>query len=387
MRATGTQLGTRSAIHAFAGRRAALALPCALIALGWAVVLAAALTHRAYLLEHHYWLARTGIPAWAPLAVFLASWQGMLLAMMLPASMPALAAVFAAAGQRRPAAAQLVFLLGYAVPWTAFGLVAYLGDAGLLALSARWGWLAAHIWVIGLATLLIGALYQLTPAKRHTLLACRTPHVAAREVGSVWREGRRHGAACIGAGWALMLIMFGFGMTNLTAMLALTVVMVAEQATARLDHTRALIGAALVALALIWSLHAATSVGAAPAVTGGAFARTQTLAGGATVTLRVTPAQLGVNSFAVTVRDGAGNPVHAAGATLTLDMLDMDMGAQQITLAPSPGSQGSGGGSYTGTGALVMPGAWQATVRLRITPGDQTLQAVFRFTVTDARGG
>jgi len=377
---TETLLGTRSAIHAFADRRAALALPCALIALGWAVVLAAALTHRAYLLEHHYWLARPGIPVWAPLAVFVTTWQVMLLAMMLPASMPAFAAIFAA-GPRRPAAAQLVFLLGYAVPWAALGLVAYLGDAGLLALSTRWGWLAAHIWVIGLAALLIAALYQLTPAKRHTLPACRTLHVAAREMGDVWREGRRHGAACVGAGWALMLIMFGFGMTNLTAMLALTAVMVAEQATARPDQARALIGAALIALALLWSVHAATSASAAPTATGGAFARTQTLAGGATVMLRVTPAHLGVNTFAVTVRDSAGNPVHAASATLTLDMLDMDMGAQQITLAPSPGSQGSGG-SYTGAGALVMPGAWQATVRLEITPGGQTVQAVFRLTAS-----
>jgi hypothetical protein len=100
----------------------------------------------------------------------------------------------------------------------------------------------------------------------------------------------------------------------------------------------------------------------------------------------VTPARLGVNTFVVTVRDGAGNLVHAASTTLTLDMLDMDMGAQQITLAPLPGSQGSGGG-YTGTGALVMPGAWQATVRLETTPGAPAIQAVFRFTVTDARGG
>lgn len=381
MRTTETLLGTRSAIHALADWRAALALPGALIALGWAIVLAAALTHRAYLLEHHYWLARPGIPAWTPPAVFLASWQVMLLAMMLPASVPAFTAICAVSGWRRPAAAQLVFLLGYAVPWTAFGLVAYLGDASLLALSARWGWLAAHIWVIGLTALLAAALYQLTPAKKHTLLACRTSHVAAREMADVWREGRRHGTACVGAGWALMLIMFGFGMTNLTAMLALTVVMVVEQATARPDRVRALIGAALVALALLWSVHVATSAGAAPTAAGETFQQTQVLAGGATVMLRVTPARLGVNTFAVTVHDSAGNPVHAASATLTLDMLDMDMGAQQITLAPSPGSQGSGG-SYTGAGALVMPGAWQATVRLEITPGGQTVQAVFRLTAS-----
>jgi predicted metal-binding membrane protein/nitrogen fixation protein FixH len=373
---TETLLGTRSAIHAFADRRAALALPCALIALGWAVALAAALSQRAYLLEHHYWLARPGIPTWAPPAVFLASWQVMLLAMMLPASLPAFTAIFAAAGRWRPAAAQLVFLLGYAVPWTAFGLAAYVGDAGLLALSVHWGWLATHTWVIGLAALLIAALYQLTPAKRHALLACRTSHIATRELADVWWEGRRHGAACVGAGWALMLIMFGFGMTSLTAMLALTTVMVVEQVTAWPDKIRALIGAALVALALLWSAHAASAASVAPMATGGAFARTQTLAGGATVTLRVTPAQLGANTFAVVVRDGAGKPVHTASATLTLDMLDMDMGAQQITLAPSPD------GSYTGVGALVMPGAWQATVRLETTASAPAVQAAFRFTTS-----
>jgi hypothetical protein len=106
-----------------------------------------------------------------------------------------------------------------------------------------------------------------------------------------------------------------------------------------------------------------------------------------TITLRVTSARLGVNTFVVMVRDGAGNPVHAANTTLTLDMLDMDMGTQQITLVPLPRLSGSDGSSYTGTGALVMPGAWQAMVRLESTPGAPAIQAVFRFTVTDARGG
>lgn len=229
MRTTGTPLRPRSAIHAFADRRAPLALPCALVALGWAVALAAALTHRAYLLEHHYWLARPEIPAWAPLAIFLTSWQVMLLAMMLPASLPTLAAVCDAEGGWRPAAAQLVFLLGYAVPWTAFGLAAYLGDAGLFALSALGLARDTHLGdragdAAGRRALSADPCQAACPADLWP--------VAIRKLADGWRAGRRHGVACIGAGWALMLIMFDFGMTNLTAMLALTAVMVAEQVTA-----------------------------------------------------------------------------------------------------------------------------------------------------------
>lgn len=142
---------------------------------------------------------------------------------------------------------------------------------------------------------------------------------------------------------------------------------------------RTLIGVALVVLALLWSVHAATSAGAAPTVAGGAFQRTQTLAGGMSVTLRVTPARIGANTFAVTVHDSAGDPVRAATMTLTLDMLDMDMGTQRITLAPSPGALAD---SYTGVGTLVMPGAWQATVRLETIPGAPAVQTVFRFTAS-----
>ena len=96
----GTRPGTRQAQDP--GYRPIL-WPWVLVVSAWSILIVAAATGRAYLLEHHTWLARTGIPIWVPLLVFFGSWGVMVAAMMLPASVPALAEV-ARASRGRPSA-------------------------------------------------------------------------------------------------------------------------------------------------------------------------------------------------------------------------------------------------------------------------------------------
>lgn len=124
----------------------------------------------------------------------------------------------------------------------------------------------------------------------------------------------------------------------------------------------------------------AGTLGAAPA--GGAAAPSSGIylntvaAGSYALTLKVTPAAFGTNTFLVTVKDATGAPVPGAAVTITTKMLDMDMGEQTAQLQPL----GSGDpGVYSGQSDLTMAGHWQVTAKL-LPPGGQNFQpAIFTF--------
>ena len=83
-------------------------------------------------------------------------------------------------------------------------------------------WDRAGRWVAG-ATLLVAAVYELTPLKDVCLGKCRSP--LGFLLGS-WRDGpvgslqmgARHGAWCIGCCWALMLSLFALGVMSIAWM-------------------------------------------------------------------------------------------------------------------------------------------------------------------------
>ena len=162
-------------------------------------------------------------------AFFAAGWVLMIVAMMLPSSVP-LVMTFAALVRRRRRPGMLVALLlvGYLLVWGAFGLGAWVLDRGIHAVVAAVPWLAAHPQVILGATLLGAGLWQFSPLRDRCLDECRSPlgFVMNRWRGvSPGREalamGIAHGAFCIGCCWSLMLVMFGVGLSNVAAMLAL----------------------------------------------------------------------------------------------------------------------------------------------------------------------
>ena len=83
-------------------------------------------------------------------------------------------------------------------------------------------WDRAGRWVAA-ATLLVAAVYELTPLKDVCLGKCRSP--LGFLLGS-WRTGRsgalqmgaRHGAWCIGCCWALMASLFALGVMSIVWM-------------------------------------------------------------------------------------------------------------------------------------------------------------------------
>jgi predicted metal-binding membrane protein len=189
------------------------------------------------------------------LAWYLGIWVTMTAAMMLPSAAPMVLTYARVARDART----WVFVLGYLVAWTAFGLVAY----GLYRLAARSspGWVAWDSqgpYVAGAALALAG-LYQLSPLKEACLRHCRGPF---RYVVHGWREGRtgalrmgtEHGLFCVGCCWGLMLALFALGVMSLFWAAVVAAAIFAEKVLPRGLALARVLAVVLVALGLLVAL-------------------------------------------------------------------------------------------------------------------------------------
>jgi predicted metal-binding membrane protein len=153
---------------------------------------------------------------------FLGVWVVMMAAMMFP-SVALTVALYSRMTRRRSPVSPLLFVTGYLVTWAAAGLVAF----GLLTVLDRLAgdvlaWDRAGRWVAG-GTLVVAAVYELTPLKDVCLGRCRSP--LGFLLGS-WRDGpsgavrmgAKHGAWCVGCCWALMASLFALGVMSLAWM-------------------------------------------------------------------------------------------------------------------------------------------------------------------------
>ena len=177
--------------------------------------------------HHHHTIYHSGHILAGGLAL-LGVWQVMTAAMMLPGTLPALFEI----SQVR---AQLVFATTYAVAWTAFAAVAFVGDMALHAVVHGWAVAAQHENLIPVAILAAAAAYELSPWKRASLAACRQP---LRMHAGTLRAGITYSRQCFVSGWALMLMMFSVGVADLAWMAALAVAMLAEKTLPSADGFR-----------------------------------------------------------------------------------------------------------------------------------------------------
>src|SRR4051812_5946507 len=153
---------------------------------------------------------------------FLGVWLVMMAAMMFPSVAPTIALYSRMTKQRSPLS-PLLFAAGYLITWTAAGLGAF-GLAAVLGLipGEVFAWDRAGRWVAG-ATLVVAAVYELTPLKDVCLSKCRSP---LGFLLGAWRDGRRgalrmgaqHGAWCVGCCWALMASLFALGVMSVAWM-------------------------------------------------------------------------------------------------------------------------------------------------------------------------
>ncbi|MGL6280615.1 MAG: DUF2182 domain-containing protein [Gaiella sp.] len=150
---------------------------------------------------------------------FVGVWVVMMAAMMLPSVSPTVA-LYAQMTRSRSPVLPTLFTSGYLVAWGAIGLCAF----AVAELAGRLfgdvlAWDRAGRWVTGL-TLVVAAVYELTPLKDVCLGKCRTP---LGFLLTSWRDGKagalqmggRHGAWCIGCCWALMASLFALGVMSL----------------------------------------------------------------------------------------------------------------------------------------------------------------------------
>ena len=153
---------------------------------------------------------------------FLGVWVVMMAAMMFPSVAPTVALYSRMTKQRSPLS-PLLFSAGYLVTWAGAGVVAF----ALAAILNRYSgdllaWDRAGRWVAG-GTLVVAAVYELTPLKDVCLGKCTSP--LGFLLGS-WRDGRwgalrmgaKNGAWCVGCCWALMASLFALGIMSLTWM-------------------------------------------------------------------------------------------------------------------------------------------------------------------------
>lgn len=204
--------------------------------------------------------------------VYVGIWVTMMAAMMLPSVAP-MALVYARvarvrADRGRAYVPTWIFLGGYFVAWTLFGVVAYgifraltAADPGFLAWDAQ-GPIVAGV------TIALAGVYQLTPLKEVCLRHCRGPlHFMLHG----WREGRagafsmgaEHGAYCVGCCWALIVVLFALGVMSLVWMAVVASIIFAEKVLPHGDRLTRPIAVALVALG-IW---VAVAPGTVPGLT------------------------------------------------------------------------------------------------------------------------
>jgi predicted metal-binding membrane protein len=238
-------------------RRPLAWLLVALSGLAWLALWLADRSPYGRYLSHHALDAVRDNAALAP--VFVSGWLVMVVAMMLPTSLP-LVMLFQTMTRGRRGQARLIALLlgGYLAAWTAFGVLVYAADWGLHWAIAHSHWLADRAWQLGALTVLAAGAFQFTPLKYHCLDKCRSPlaFIAERWHGnSLNREalslGLAHGLFCIGCCWALMLLMFAVGAGNLAWMLILGAVMAVEKNLPWGRHIGKPVGVALLALGVV----------------------------------------------------------------------------------------------------------------------------------------
>ena len=195
------------------------------------------------------------------LGFYALSWVVMMAAMMFPSIAPMVLA-FAWIQTRRRARGAVqgtvstsLFVAGYLVSWTAFGVAAYAAFTWVRSLSiGALDWSRDGRYLAG-GVLVAAAIYQLTPAKDACLRRCRSPldfvleHWREGQLGAL-RMGAIHGAWCVGCCWMLMAALFALGLMSITWMIVLAAAIAAEKLLPSPAATNRVIAAALATLGI-----------------------------------------------------------------------------------------------------------------------------------------
>ena len=165
------------------------------------------------------------------IALFLSAWAVMMVAMMIPATLP-LILLYRHLARQRLSQAQArigtaILLVGYVAVWAIAGLPVFAYNV----LSSAAGSLGA---VLPALLLIVGGAYQFTPLKRICHARCSSPLFFLMRN---WRPGATgalrlgviHGADCLGCCAGIMAGLVALGMMNLIWMLTAAVIIFVEK--------------------------------------------------------------------------------------------------------------------------------------------------------------
>lgn len=210
----------------------------------------------------------TAMPFDMGVAVFLAMWTTMMVAMMFPTIAPiVLLHRMVMQRQGRGRSTTAAFAAGYLVVWALVGVVPLVVLLAFRQVSDGSGWVPATAGGV----LVLAGLYQFTPWKQTCQRACRTPltFLATHDFGhglrGTFRTGVLHGLYCLGCCWALMAVLLVVGLMNLTWMVAIAVVFLAEKNWEHGDTLTKFVGSAVLILGLAVLVHPALLDDLAPA--------------------------------------------------------------------------------------------------------------------------
>jgi predicted metal-binding membrane protein len=207
------------------------------------------------------------------LGFYVTAWVVMMAAMMFPSIAPMVLTYRRIqsrrleAGKGRPGATSL-FVAGYLISWTAFGLAAY----GLFELFRSQSidglsWNSGGRYIAG-GVVFAAAIYQLTPAKDACLTRCRSPidfvlgHWRGGYGGAL-RMGVEHGAWCVGCCWALMAALFALGVMSVGWMVFVAALIAIE----KLFPLKAIANRSIAGLLAVLGLAVAFFPGQVPGLT------------------------------------------------------------------------------------------------------------------------
>jgi len=164
---------------------------------------------------------------------FVGVWVVMMAAMMFPSVAPTVE-LYPRMTSRRSPLLGVVFAAGYLATWATVGLAAYgLAVGGGRLAHGVLAWDRAGRWVAA-GTLVVAAIYELTPLKDVCLGKCRSPLGALlgswrSGAGGAFSMGTKNGAWCVGCCWALMASLFALGIMSLVWMAFIAALIAVEK--------------------------------------------------------------------------------------------------------------------------------------------------------------
>lgn len=210
-----------------------------------------------------------------PLGWFTATWVVMLAAMMFPSVAPMVVAYARIHGHRRkqgryaPPGCTAVFVAGYLITWTVFGVIGYSLYVTVAELFPGFFGAGQGSRIAAGGVILVAAAYQLTAAKNIALMKCRTPmdfilHRMRNGYGGALRMGMEHGAWCVGCCWALMVALFALGLMSVGWMAVVGAFIAAEKLLPWKRFANRSVAVALAAIAVGIALSPAPTDGMGP---------------------------------------------------------------------------------------------------------------------------